>query len=108
MGATVNYYFGKIEKNRLQITEDIIFGTVDQRRSDVDGFDFNYGMTYSPKFGKYNLFSSLRVNTQANLVSVNEQQVGSVVAANLRPIEIFDVDLEEENLKKEALLRVKK
>ncbi|MEJ2583997.1 MAG: hypothetical protein P8Z38_02810 [Robiginitalea sp.] len=99
VGATVNYYFGNLEKSRLQVTEDVIFGTVDQRRSNVDGFDFNYGMTYTPKFGKYDLFTSVRVNTQANLVSVNEQQVGSVVAANLRPIEIADVDLEERNLR---------
>ena len=99
VGATVNYYFGKLEKNRLQEIEDVILATVDQRRSDLDGFDFNYGMTYSPKFGKYNLFSSIRVNTQANLVSVNEQQIGSVVSGSLRPIEIFDVDLEKENLK---------
>lgn len=99
VGATVNYYFGNLEKSRFQETEDVIFGTVDQRRSDLDGFDLNLGMTYTPKFGKYNLFSSLRINTQANLVSVNEQQIGSVVAATLRPIEISDVDLEAENLK---------
>lgn len=99
VGATVNYYFGNLEKSRLQETENVIFGTVDQRRSDVDGFDFNLGMTYTPKFGKYTLFSSMRVNTQANLVSVNEQQIGSVVAGSLRPIEISDVDLEAENLK---------
>lgn len=99
VGATVNYYFGNLEKSRLQETEDVIFGTVDQRRSNVDGFDFNFGMTYTPKFGKYKLFTSARINTQANLVSVNEQQIGSVVAGSLRPIEISDVDLEAENLK---------
>jgi hypothetical protein len=99
VGATVNYYFGNLEKSRLQETEDVIFGTVDQRRSDLDGFDFNFGMTYTPRFGKYNLFTSVRVNTQANIVSVNEQQIGSVVAGTLRPIEISDVDLEAVNLK---------
>lgn len=99
VGATVNYYFGNLEKSRLQETENVIFGTVDQRRSDLDGFDFNFGMTYTPEFGKYNLFTSVRVNTQANITSENEQQIGSVVAGSLRPIEISDVDLDAENLR---------
>ena len=99
VGATVNYFFGNLEKSRFQVVEDVIFGTVDQRRSNVSGFDFNYGLTYTPSFGKYTLFTSLRVNTQANLTSDNEQQIGTLLPESGRNIEIFDVDLDELNLR---------
>jgi hypothetical protein len=99
VGATVNYFFGNLEKSRFQVVEDVIFGTVDQRRSNVSGFDFNYGLTYTPKFGKYTMFSSLRVNTQANLTSDNEQQIGTLLPETGQNIEIFDVNLDERNLR---------
>jgi hypothetical protein len=99
VGATVNYFFGNLEKSRFQVVEDVIFGTVDQRRSNVSGFDFNYGLTYTPSFGEYTLFTSLRVNTQANLTSDNEQQIGTLLPESGRNIEIFDVDLDEANLR---------
>lgn len=99
LGATANYFFGDLESTRLQETEDVIFATVDRRISDIRGFDFNYGLTYTPRFGKHTLFTSVRVNTQANLTSKNEQQIGSVVAATRREIEVFDVDLDAEFLR---------
>lgn len=99
VGATVNYFFGNLETARLQLVEDVVFGTQDLRQSEVSGFDFNYGLTYTPSFGKHTLFTSVRVNTQANLVSKNAQQIGSVVATTLRPIEIIDVDLDRLNLR---------
>lgn len=99
VGATVNYFFGNLETARLQLVEDVVFGTQDLRQSDVSGFDFNYGLTYTPSFGKHTLFTSVRVNTQANLVSKNSQQIGSVVASTLRPIEVIEVDLDRLNLR---------
>jgi hypothetical protein len=99
VGATVNYFFGNLETTRLQLVEDVVFGTQDLRQSDVSGFDFNYGLTYTPSFGKHTLFTSVRVNTRGNLVSKNNQQIGSVVASTLRPIEINEVDLDRLNLR---------
>ncbi|MCO5725695.1 outer membrane protein transport protein [Robiginitalea marina] len=99
VGATVNYFFGNLETARLQLVEDVVFGTQDLRQSEVSGFDFNYGLTYTPSFGKHTLFTSLRVNTRGNLVSKNNQQIGSVVASTLRPIEVIEVDLDRLNLR---------
>lgn len=99
VGATVNFIFGNLEKARLQVTEGVLFGTVDNRRSDISGFDFNYGLTYTPSFGKYTLFSSVRVNTQANLTSENEQQIGTIVPGTGRIIELIDVDLDADFLR---------
>ncbi|MGB5653252.1 MAG: hypothetical protein WBM56_05410, partial [Robiginitalea sp.] len=99
IGATVNYFFGNLEKSRFQVVEDVLFGTVDQRRSNVSGFDFNYGLTYTPQFGKNTLFTSVRINTQANLTSDNEQQIGTLLPETGQNIEIFDVNLDEDNLR---------
>ena len=99
LGATVNFIFGNLEKARLQITEGILLGTLDERRSDVNGFDFNYGLTYTPSFGKHTLFTSVRVNTQANLNSQNDQQIGTVVPGTGRIVEVIDVDLDEDFLR---------
>ncbi|MGB5402790.1 hypothetical protein [Robiginitalea sp.] len=99
IGASVNYFFGNLEKSRFQVVEDVLFGTVDQRRSNVSGFDFNYGLTYTPSFGKHTLFTSVRVNTQANLTSDNEQQIGTLLPESGQNIEIFDVNLDELNLR---------
>ncbi len=99
LGATVNLIFGNIQKSRLQITENVLVATLDRRRSDVSGYDFNYGMTYTPQFGKYTLFSSVRVNTQANLTSENQQDVATIVPETGRIIEIYEVDLDALNLR---------
>jgi len=100
IGASVNYFFGNLEKSRFQVVEDVIFGTVDQRRSNISGFDFNYGLTYTPRLGKHTLFTSVRVNTQANLTSDNEQQIGTLQPETGQNIEIFDVNLDEDNLRR--------
>ncbi|MDC6351217.1 hypothetical protein PP178_06595 [Zeaxanthinibacter sp. PT1] len=101
IGATVNFNFGKIEDRREQTVEDVQFGTLDLRESRVNGYDFNYGATYSPKItDKLTLFSSLRINTQANLVSENDQRIGSFSATTGREIEIIDVDLASRGLER--------
>jgi hypothetical protein len=99
VGATANLIFGNLQKSRLQITEDVLVATLDRRRSDVSGFDFNYGLTYTPKFGKHTLFTSLRVNTQANITSENEQDIATLVPETGRIIEIYEVDLDELGLR---------
>ena len=94
VGATVNFNFGTLNNNRVQSVENVQFGTLDRRKSRISGFDFNYGATFSPKIGeKLSLFTSVTVNTQANLVSENTQTIGSFSTVNGREIEVFQVDL---------------
>lgn len=99
LGATVNYNFGTLENERVQSVEDVQFGTLDRRSQRVTGYDFNYGMTYSPKISSnLTLFSSLTVDTQANLIAKNNQRIGSFAQISGREIETIDVDLESQNL----------
>ncbi|TDT43814.1 long-subunit fatty acid transport protein [Maribacter spongiicola] len=99
IGATVNFNFGTLESERLQQVEDIQFGTFDRRSSRVNGFDFNYALNYSPLIkGNKRLHSSIRVNTQGNLVSENDRQIGSFSVASGVTIEAVEVNLAAQNL----------
>ena len=99
LGATAKFNFGFLQTERLQSVEGVQFGTIDTRESDVSGFDFNYGLTYTPKIGKYTLFTSARVNTQANLTSTNSQVIGSFDTSSGSQVEVVEVDLEAQGLK---------
>ena len=104
LGATVKYNFGKLENQRLQSIENVQFGTIDTRISDINGWDFNYGLTWAPKIGqKYTLYTSARVNTQANLVSSNSQVIGSFSTDNGDEVEVVDVDLDALGLRNTEL-----
>lgn len=94
LGATMNFNFGNFTNQRIQSVENVQFGTLDRRESRVNGFDFNYGATYTPMItDKHTLFASLTVNTQANLVSENLQRIGSFSRASGDEIEVVEVDL---------------
>ncbi len=94
LGATINYNFGTLEYRRVQSVGNVQFGTIDDRRSKINGFDFNYAVNYTPKLNdKLTLFSHFGANTQINLVSENEQSIGSFSTSTGRDIEVFDVDL---------------
>ena len=84
----------------MQSVEDVQFGTLDRRESRISGFDVNYALNYTPKIkDKYTVYSSLLINTQANLVSKNSERLGSFLLANQREIETVDVNLDAVNLR---------
>lgn len=104
IGATINFNFGTLDSERLQQIEGIQFGTFDRRSSRVNGFDFNYALNYRPIIkDRYRLHSSIRVNTQGNLVSENDRQIGSFSIANGGNIEEVNVDLAALNLRNTEL-----
>jgi hypothetical protein len=104
VGVTANFNFGKLEYERLQSIENIQLGTFDNRSSRINGMDFNYALNYNPTIkGKYKLFASARVNTQANLTSKNEQEIGSVSTTTGANIEVIQVDLDAVNLRNTEL-----
>ncbi|MFS4454784.1 hypothetical protein [Maribacter sp. 2304DJ31-5] len=100
IGATINFNYGNLQSERLQQIEDVQFGTFDRRFSQVNGFDFNYALNYTPTFkDKYTLHTSVRINTQGNLVSKNERRIGSFSVATGRNIEEVNVNLDADNLR---------
>ncbi|MEO0570252.1 MAG: hypothetical protein AAF039_01020 [Bacteroidota bacterium] len=102
IGATANFNFGTLEYNRSETIEGVQLGTLDSRESRISGFDLNLGGTYTPRIGKYTLFTHVGVDTQVNLVSENSRSVGSF-SPTQGQIEVFDVDLEAQNLRNTEL-----
>ncbi len=104
LGATINYNFGTLENQRLQSVEDVQFGTIDSRDSKINGFDFNYTATYTPTIkNKYTLYTFLGFDTQVNLLSENSQRIGSFSTTSGQEIEVIDVDLDAQNLRRTEL-----
>lgn len=100
LGVTVNYNFGTIDSERVQSTENVQFGAKDTRSSRINGFDLNYALNYTPAIDKnHTLFTSLRVNTQANLSARNTKRIGSFSLTTAQDIELIDVNLEAQGLK---------
>ncbi|SFR39215.1 hypothetical protein SAMN04490243_1494 [Robiginitalea myxolifaciens] len=100
IGATGNFNFGRVTYRRIQIEEGVVFGTLDERISEINGFDFNYALTYQPQItDKHTLFLSARAATQRNLVSTNEQRIETFVPSNGNTIESINVNLDEEFLR---------
>ena len=103
IGATANFNFGTLEYNRTETIQGVQLGTLDSRESRINGFDFNFGTTYTPKIGeKYTLFTHLGVDTQINLISENSRRIGSF-SGTQGETEVFDVDLEAQNLRNTEL-----
>ncbi|WP_298477889.1 hypothetical protein [uncultured Maribacter sp.] len=99
VGLSANYNFGKINNNRVQAVENVLFGTFDRRTSKIDGVDFNFAVNYTPAISKtHTLFTSVRVNAQGNLKSINTQNIGSYSLSNGNDIETISVDLASNGL----------
>jgi len=104
LGITANYNFGNLESQKSQKVENVQYGVLDRRNSRVTGFDFNYGAQYTTLIrDKYKLYTSLNVHTQSNLVSVNQQSVGSYSLSTGGDIAVVDVDLIASGLDRTAV-----
>lgn len=99
IGATSNFNFGNQDISSLQTIEGLQLGSFDRVKSKINGFDFNFAANYAPTIKeKYTLFTSLIVNTQANLISRNTRTIGSFSVASGRDMEVIEVDLEGQGL----------
>lgn len=100
LGVTMNYNYGTLSNERLQQIEDVQFGTFDRRSSQINGFDFNYALLFTPSIKEdHTLHASVRVHTQGNLVSKNSRNIGSFSIATSGNIEDIDVNLDANNLR---------
>lgn len=104
LGATVNFNFGTLNYSRIQNVQNIQFGTFDNRESRINGFDFNYALNYTPTINnKYTLYTYIGVNTQVNLVSKNNERIGSFSTNSGSEIEVIDVNLDAQGLRNTEL-----
>jgi hypothetical protein len=96
--------FEPIKNLSLGVTANFNFGTLDNRESKINGYDFNYALNYNPTIkDKYTLYTSVLVNTQGNLISKNTQTLGSFSLSNGNNVEVVDVDLDASNLRNTEL-----
>ena len=103
-GITANFNFGTLEYQRIQSVEGVQFGTLDNRESKINGYDFKYALNYNPTIkDKYTLYTSVLVNTQGNLTSENTQTLGSFSLVTGNNVEVVDVDLDASNLRNTEL-----
>ena len=104
LGASANFSFGTLEYQRIQSVQNVQFGTLDLRRSRINGFDMAFSGNYTPSvWYKYNLFLYAGVDTQVNLVSENTERIGSFSTQTGQEIEVINVDLEAQNLRNTEL-----
>jgi len=100
VGATLNYNFGTIKSNRVQTSSDAQYGTLDRREAQINGYDFNYSLNYTPQLNdRYTLYTSIDVDTQLNLNAENAQAIGSFSRVNGQEIEVVDVNLDAQGRK---------
>ena len=100
IGVTANYNFGTLESLRVQSVENVQLGVKDERTSTLSGLDFNYALNYTPALDEdHTLFTSLRINTQANLSARNTKRIGSFSLSSQQDVEVIDVNLEAQGLK---------
>lgn len=102
LGATVNFNFGTLEH---QSRENVQPTTIERLESRINGFNFTGAINYTPRIKeKYTLYTSVVVNTQANLVSENSEQQVSLVSVDGEETEVVeDVDLDAVNLRNTTL-----
>ncbi|RYC51956.1 hypothetical protein [Flagellimonas olearia] len=104
LGVTASYNFGTLEYRRIQSVEDVQFGTLEDRESRINGYDFKYALNYTPTIkDKYTLYTSVLVSTQGNLVSKNSAKLGSFSLVTGEEIEVLDVNLDADNLRNTEL-----
>lgn len=99
LGVTSNFNFGNQSTNSFQTIEDVQLGSFNRIESRIKGFDFNFGASFIPAITeKHTLFTSILVNTQANLVSENSRTIGSFSTVNGSDVEVLEVDLAAQGL----------
>ena len=100
VGVSANYNFGTVESLRIQSVENVQYGVKDERTSKIDGIDLNYAINYTPAIDdRHTLFTSLRINTQANLSARNTKRIGSFSLLTQADVEAVDVNLDAQGLK---------
>jgi len=100
IGATTRFNFGTLEYERLQSVENVQFGTIDRRESRVNGLDFSFSALYTPKVSdKHRLIVSAIADTQSNLASENQAELGSLSLDDGADIEVINVNLDAQGLR---------
>lgn len=97
IGAMAHYNWGTKDFRRLQATDEVQFGTFDQRFTRLKGLDVTAAMTATVpiKFGqkRWQLHSSVVHDFDYNLDAQNQQNLGSFLVSSGADREVKAIDL---------------
>ncbi len=76
IGMDIQYNFGNIETNGLKYKSDVQYGTKEYNRSNIRGYNLDFGITYqTPLNQKLNFYTSLAYTPESELEIRNERNV---------------------------------
>lgn len=83
VGADFNYNFGSIETRTYSYKSGVQLGTLEDRLSELNGANFNFGVMYETEITtKLDLYSSLSYTPKSELTSNNAYTLSSVTVSN--------------------------
>ena len=102
LGIDANYNFGKVERKEIISEEGLLLGTREVTRSDVLGFNFNFGAEYKTMISEdlqltatttYAPATKFEVQGDRNITSVIISETGAVIPIDDREERLDDVEV---------------
>lgn len=102
-GADIQYNFGTIETSNLRFLEGLQYGTREKNTSDLQGVNFDLGLSYQTKVNaKYSFFSGLTYTPEAKLKLENARSIEIVQflsSGTINPIETTNIPVADTTIK---------
>lgn len=101
-GVTINYNFGNIRNKNVNARRDIQLGTREINRSDLSGFNFNFGLNYQEMISDelqltaaaiYSPASHLKSKNQRELATVLFRSTSEEIVADRRDIPLENTEM---------------
>lgn len=107
VGVNADYNFGNIQHRRTVVREGIQYGTRDIDRSDISGFNFNFGLDYQTKLKNgLKLHASAVYTPEADITSESYREIGNVLftanGENIFNVKTFDMESQDITLPSKA------
>ena len=107
IGVNADYNFGNIQHRRTVLREGIQYGTRDIDRSDISGFNFNFGLDYQKKLKNgLKLHGSAVYTPEADITSESYREIANVMftanGENVFNVKNFDVESQDITLPSKA------
>ncbi|HNP31870.1 MAG TPA: hypothetical protein PKN96_01110 [Flavobacterium sp.] len=92
-GADVQYNFGTIKTENLRFQEGLQYGTREKNTSDIQGVNFDLGLSYQTKIGKkHSFFSSMTYTPEAKLKLDNARVIEIVQFTSAGTIKVIETN----------------
>ncbi|MGB8704621.1 MAG: hypothetical protein WCD31_06310 [Gillisia sp.] len=82
LGVDVDYNFGNVQKRYIAIQNGVQYGTREINRSDLHGFNYNFGLDYQKDISeKLKLYSAIVYQPGVNITEEKMRNVATITAA---------------------------